>query len=51
VREQDGTGVPGRSGAAEIAALAAELNDLLLSHLAYEEDELADGLARMPAPI
>ena len=51
VREQDGTGAPGRSGAAEIAALAAELNDLLLSHLAYEEDELADGLARMPAPI
>lgn len=51
VREQDGTGVPGRSDAAEIAALAAELNDLLLSHLAYEEDELADGLARMPAPI
>ncbi|HYN72945.1 MAG TPA: LLM class flavin-dependent oxidoreductase [Nakamurella sp.] len=51
VREQDGAGVPGRSGAAGIAALAAELNDLLLSHLAYEEDELADGLARMPAPI
>ena len=51
VREQDGVGVPGRSGAAEIAVLAAELNDLLLSHLAYEEDELAGGLARMPAPI
>ena len=51
VREQDGAELPGRSGAAEIAALAAELNNLLLSHLAYEEDELADGLARMPAPI
>jgi hypothetical protein len=51
VREQDGAELPGRSGAAEIATLAAELNNLLLSHLAYEEDELADGLARMPAPI
>ena len=51
VRGRDGAELPGRSGAAEIAALAAELNNLLLSHLAYEEDELADGLARMPAPI
>ncbi len=51
VREQDGAAVAGQSGAAEIGALATELSNLLLSHLAYEEDELADGLARMPAQI
>jgi hypothetical protein len=39
-----GTGVPTADGPAEIARLAAELSDLLLSHLAYEEDQLAQGL-------
>jgi hypothetical protein len=29
--------------------LAAELGDILLSHLAYEEDELAEGLALLPS--
>lgn len=34
-----------------IATLATELGNLLRSHLAYEEDELADGLGRMSGPI
>ena len=38
-------------GPAEIARLAAELSDLLLSHLAYEEDELAQGLGLLTGLI
>ncbi len=49
VRERADAEVPGAGGAAEIGALAAELGDVLRSHLAYEEDELADGLALLPA--
>ena len=51
VREDDETAVPAQAGTAEIGELAAELGDILLSHLAYEEDELAEGLARMPSSI
>jgi hypothetical protein len=51
VREDDATAVPAQAGTAEIGQLAAELGDILLSHLAYEEDELAGGLARMPSSI
>lgn len=51
VREDDDTAVPAQAGTAEIGELAAELGDILLSHLAYEEDELAEGLARMPGSI
>ena len=51
VREADGTAVPPTAGTAEINALAGELGDVLLSHLAYEEDELAEGLALMPSSI
>jgi len=61
VREDDGSvghagtggrlgGTNGRVGGTnEISALAAELGDILLSHLAYEEDELAEGLALLPS--
>jgi len=61
VREEDGSvgpvdsagrvgGTSGRvGGTTQISALAAELGDILLSHLAYEEDELADGLALLPS--
>ncbi|HEY4993272.1 MAG TPA: hemerythrin domain-containing protein, partial [Nakamurella sp.] len=49
VREEDGAEVPARAGTAEIGSLAIELGDVLLSHLAYEEDQLAEGLALMPA--
>ncbi len=49
VRERSGTEVPIDSGTVQIAALARELSDVLRSHLAYEEDELADGLAFLPA--
>lgn len=38
-------------GPAEIARLATELSDLLLSHLAYEEDELAQGLGLLTGLI
>ena len=38
-------------GISRIATLATELSNLLRSHLAYEEDELADGLGRMSVPI
>jgi len=31
----------------EVAAIARELSALLLSHLAYEEDKLDHGLARL----
>ena len=51
VREDDGSAVPPRAGSAEINALAAELGDILLSHLAYEEDELEEGLALMPSSV
>jgi hypothetical protein len=46
VREDDGSVQPGTG---EIGVLAAELGDILLSHLAYEEDELAEGLALLPS--
>jgi hemerythrin-like domain-containing protein len=45
------TAVPIPDGPAEIARLAAELSDLLLSHLAYEEDELAQGLGLLTGLI
>lgn len=51
VREADGTAVPSSAGTAEINSLAGELGDVLLSHLAYEEDELMEGLALMPRSI
>jgi hypothetical protein len=51
VRETDGSAVPSSAGTAEINALAGELGDVLLSHLAYEEDELMEGLALMPRSI
>ena len=38
-------------GPAEIRLLAAELSDLLLSHLGYEEDELEQGLGMLVGPI
>ena len=38
-------------GPAEIRLLAAELSDLLLSHLGYEEDELEQGLGMLTGPI
>lgn len=44
-------GTPMPDGPAEIARLAAELSDLLLSHLAYEEDQLADGLGLLTGLI
>ncbi|TKV61357.1 LLM class flavin-dependent oxidoreductase [Nakamurella flava] len=47
---RDGEGTGG-AGTAPITRLCDELSDLLLSHLAYEEDELADGLRRMTEPI
>jgi hypothetical protein len=43
--------VPTADGPAEIARLAAELSDLLLSHLAYEEDQLAQGLGLLTGLI
>ena len=49
VREEQGAPIPGQSGPEEIAQLADELSDILLSHLAYEEDELAQAMQRMPA--
>ncbi len=51
VREEQGAPVPGQSGPAEIARLADELSDILLSHLAYEEDELADALTLLPVGV
>jgi len=51
VYEEQGQQLPARSGTAEVGELADELSGLLLSHLAYEEDELVAGLARMPGPI
>lgn len=51
VYEEQGRQLPTRSATAEIGELADELSALLLSHLAYEEDELVAGLARMPGPI
>ncbi|MGS0688277.1 hemerythrin domain-containing protein [Nakamurella sp. GG22] len=50
VRRADDAG-PGGDGLSRIEALARQLSDLLRSHLAYEEDELADGLGRMSGPI
>ena len=38
-------------GPAEIRLLAAELSDLLLSHLGYDEDELEQGLGMLTGPI
>ena len=43
--------MPIRGGIDEIGELATELGEILLSHLAYEEDELVDGLALMPTSI
>ena len=42
---------PAVDGPAEIARLAAELSDLLLSHLAYEEDQLEQGLGLLTGLI
>ena len=42
---------PTADGPAEIRLLAAELSDLLLSHLGYEEDELEQGLGMLTGPI
>ncbi|MEP6562890.1 MAG: LLM class flavin-dependent oxidoreductase [Nakamurella sp.] len=49
VREDDVSAVPSRAGTAEIGELAGELGNILLSHLAYEEDELAQGLVLLPS--
>lgn len=49
VREDEVIAVPDRAGTVEIGELAGELGDILLSHLAYEEDQLVDGLALIPA--
>ena len=51
VRERDATSVPGHSGLLEVAGQATELRDVLRSHLAYEEDQLVEGLALMPGFI
>ena len=51
VREDEVTAVPDRAGTVEIGELATELGDILLSHLAYEEDQLVEGLALMPSSI
>lgn len=55
VAESPADGVPAEQpapdGPVEIARLAAELSDLLLSHLAYEEDELAQGLGLLTGLI
>lgn len=51
VREDEVIAVPGRAGTVQIGELAAELGDILLSHLAYEEDELVEGLALIPHSI
>ena len=51
VREDEMTAVPDRAGTVEIGELATELGDILLSHLAYEEDQLVEGLALMPSSI
>lgn len=51
VREDAQTAVPIRAGIDEIGDLATELGEILLSHLAYEEDELVEGLALMPTSI
>jgi alkanesulfonate monooxygenase SsuD/methylene tetrahydromethanopterin reductase-like flavin-dependent oxidoreductase (luciferase family) len=49
VREGDGTEVTAGGGTAEIGLLAGELGEVLRSHLAYEEDELAESLAFLPS--
>ena len=41
----------GDNGVDGLAGLAGELADLLLSHLAYEEDELQQGLGMLTGPI
>ncbi len=41
----------GPGGLTELRRLAAELADLLLSHLGYEEDELRQGLGLLDGPI
>jgi Hemerythrin HHE cation binding domain len=51
VREDEETTVPIRAGTDEIGDLATELGEILLSHLAYEEDELIEGVALMPSSI
>lgn len=50
VREEGGDG-PGRAGIAEIDSLASHLGAILRSHLAYEEDSLAQALTLLPGPI
>jgi hypothetical protein len=50
VREDGSTG-PADAGIAEIGSLADHLGEILRSHLAYEEDSLAQALTLMPAPI
>jgi hypothetical protein len=50
VREEGSTG-PAQAGISEIGSLAAHLGEILRSHLAYEEDSLAEALTLMPAPI
>jgi hypothetical protein len=53
---EPGDAAPGDAGNGDaemsrIATLATQLSDLLRSHLAYEEDELAGGLGRMSSAI
>lgn len=42
---------PANVGITEIGSLAEHLGQILRSHLAYEEDSLAQALALMPSPI
>ena len=52
VRLVDGShGEPSAAGPAEIGRLAAALSDLLLSHLSYEEGELAEALGLLSGSI
>ncbi|WP_420122192.1 LLM class flavin-dependent oxidoreductase [Nakamurella sp.] len=50
VREDDAAG-PTDQGITEIGSLADHLAQILRSHLAYEEDALAQALTLMPSPI
>jgi len=50
IRELQEPGALGNA-LASLTALTTELGDLLLSHLAYEEDELHHGLGRLELPL
>ena len=47
VAEPEADAIPDPGGPSAVAALADELSALLLSHLAYEEDELSPALAQL----